>query len=167
VQAVLDAGPRERSAGTIGEYRGVRRGGKACEPEAQLGGSALPQRNDALFAPFPVNPERRGSIEEDVSDADRDRLGDARSGVVQDGEEDGVALPAPRRAVGSSEDGVDLVAGEVAEDGLVDALGRDRENALRDGKCGGVPEGGVAQEGADRREAEIAVRGQLARFSSR
>jgi hypothetical protein len=128
------------------------------------GRGALPARNKAFLTPLTVDSERGGSIEEDVGDADRDCLGDARSGVVQDGEEDGIALAAPGGAVGSGEDGVDLVAGEVAEDGLVNALGRNRENALCDGKCGGISEGSVAKKGADRGEAEIAGTGAVAPF---
>ena len=33
---------------------------------------------------------------------------------------------------------------------------------MRDGKCGGIPEGGIAQEGANRGEAEIAGAGAVA-----
>lgn len=71
-------------------------------------------------------------------------LGDARAGVVEHGKEDGIALSAPRGAVGGGQKGLapDLVAGEEAEHGLVEALGGDRGDALGDGsRVGKCPKG--------------------------
>jgi len=117
---------------------------------------ALPERDGAVLAPLAVEPEGGGPVEENVVAAEPDRLGHARPGVVEDGEEDRVALAAPGGAIRCGEEGVDLLPGEVAEDGPVEALGGDGEDALGDGERGGVPKGGVPEERADRREAEVA-----------
>ena len=83
-------------------------------------------------------------------------LGDAGAGVVEHGEEDGVALPAPGGPVGRVDDRRDLVAGQVAEDGPVEALDGNREDALRDGQQGWLAQRGVAHEGPDGGEPEVA-----------
>ena len=76
------------------------------------------------------------AIEEHVGDVQTGDLGDPGAGVVEHGEEDGVALAAPGGSVGSVDDRGDLLAGQVAEDGPVEAFDGNREAALRDGQQG-------------------------------
>ena len=83
-----------------------------------------------------MQEQGRRALEKHVSDVQLDHLGDSGAGVVEHGEEDGVALSAPGGPVGSVEDRGDFLARQVAEDGLVKALDGNRENALRYGQQG-------------------------------
>ena len=117
-QLMLDPGARQGLARAIGEHGGVGGSIDSGEPPPQLRGGALPERDDTLLASLAVQKQRGRSVDEHVGDVQPGDLRDAGAGVVvEHGEEDGVALPAPGGPVGRVDDRRDLVAGQVAEDG--------------------------------------------------
>ena len=155
-QSMFDPGARQGLARAIGKHGGVGVSIDSGEPPPQLRCGAPPERDDTLLASLAVQKQRGRPVEEHVGDVQTGDLGDAGAGVVEHGEEDGVALPAPSGPVGRVDDRGDLVAGQVAEDGPVEALDGNREDALRDGQQGRLAQRGVAHEGPDGGEPEVA-----------
>ena len=107
---MLDAGAGYRFPGAVGKHWSVWPLVDLREPDAELFGGALPQRDDALFASFAVELHGELAVEEQVSDAQAGEFGHTRAGVVEHGEQDGVALSAPAVSVGRVEYRRDLLA---------------------------------------------------------
>lgn len=80
----------------------------------------------------------------------------AVSNRPSDTRHDGVAVTVPGSLVGCFEDRGDLFAGQVAQDGLVKTFAGDGQHSLRDREGGGVANGRVAHEGADRDQPGVA-----------
>ena len=161
---MLDPGARQGLAGAIGKHGGIGGSIDSGAPPPQLRCGALPERDDTLLASLAVQKQRGRSIEKHVGDAQTGDLGDASARVVEHGEEDGVALSAPGGPVGSVDDRSALVAGQVAENGPVEALDGNREDALRDGQQGWLAQRGVPYEGPDGGETEVARARRIAAF---
>ena len=106
-------------------------------------------------------------VEEQVGDSQAGEFGDAGAGVVEHGQQDGVALPVPAAAVGRVEQRCDFVAGEVAERGFVEALRRDREHALGDGSAVGARSEAWRMNERMAVRRRLRVRGELPRTFSR
>jgi hypothetical protein len=72
-----------------------------------------------------------------------------------------IAPAGPGAAVRCGEHGAYLVCGEEGDERAVEALGGDREHALDHVGVLGVPEGGVAEQRVDRRQADVAGAGAV------
>ena len=153
---MFDSGARQGLACAIGKHGRVGASIDAGQPPLELRCGALPERDDALLASLAVQKQGGRPVEKHVGDVQTGDLGDAGPGVVEHGEEDGVALSAPGGPVGGVDDRRDLLAGEVAEDGPVDTFDGNRKDALCDGQQGWLAQRGVAQEGPDGGETEVA-----------
>ena len=90
-----------------------------------------------------------------------DQLGGAQSGLGGEQEEGVVAAAGPGAAVGGGEQRVELGFGEERDQRAVEALGRDRQDALDRGGVLGVPQRGVAEQRADRGQARVAGAGAV------
>jgi hypothetical protein len=121
-QALLDARAREWLAGTVGEDGRLGATVDASEPVAQLLGGVFPEWDDPLLASLPVQEKGARAVEEHVRYPQAVELGDTRTAVVHDWEQDGVAPPAPRRTVGRFQERFYLLSGEELERGPVEAL---------------------------------------------
>jgi hypothetical protein len=115
--------------------------------------------------PFAVE---KNDVVLNIAGANFQLLGNPRAGVVEECEQDEVALTGPRVLVGGSEDGVDLLSRHEAEGGTGGFFERDREDALA--RSEEVQSSGaehVAHEGAVAASRTLRVRGELRRVRSR
>ena len=117
--------------------------------------------------PLPWRWRAEAAVEEQVGDAQAGEFGDAGAGVVEHGEQDGVALAAPAGLVGCGEQRLDLGAGEEVERGRSKRFAEIASTRSATGKRGRVAERGVAHERADRGQAEVARARACCRARSR
>ena len=117
--------------------------------------------------PLPMAADVRAGAEAHVAAGQADQLGGAQPGL--DGEQDQrvVAAADPGRLVGGGEQRVDLGFGEERDERLVEALGRDRQDALDRGGVLGVPQRGVAEQRADRGQPRVAGADRCCRARAR
>jgi hypothetical protein len=94
-------------------------------------------------------------VQDDIGHAEACEFGDPGAGVVQRREHDPIALPAPAISRWCVKDRLDLAFGEEPEQWLVEALHRDREDALDARQSGGIFERGKVHERSNGREARI------------
>ena len=111
-QALLYARPGKQLTRAIGEDGRIRAAVTvdASEPCSQLPGGTLPQWDHALLAALAVQMKSGSAIEEHIGDAQIDDLGYTRAGVVEHGEQYGIAPTTPGGAVRCIEQGLDLFA---------------------------------------------------------
>ena len=83
-------------------------------------------------------------------------LGYPQAGLDGEQEQGVVAAAVPGLPVGGGEQGVDLVRGEVADDGPLAAPGRDGQDLADHGGVLGGPRGGVPEQRVDRGQAGVA-----------
>jgi hypothetical protein len=91
--------------------------------------------------------------------AEGSQLGDAQPGLEADEEERVVAASDPSGDVWGAEKGIDLTVFKELHDPTLEALARNREDALAEERVGWICEGNEAEEGMNRREAGIATAG--------
>jgi hypothetical protein len=94
--------------------------------------------------------------------AEGGQLGDAQACLKADQKERAVAPSDPGGEVWGVEKGVDLPVSEELHDSALEALARDREDALAEERVGWIREGDVAEEGVKRRETRVAAAGGIA-----
>ena len=133
----------------------------AREPFLEPLHGALPEWHGAVLATLAVQADAGRVIESDIADAHGDDLGDAGPGVVQRGEQDVIAVAAPRGAIRRPQNRFHLLPGEKAQERPVEALGGNGECALDGRQDRGVAESGVVQEGPERSESHIAGPGAI------
>jgi hypothetical protein len=92
----------------------------------------------------------------DLAAGQRGQLRQAQAGVHRQGQQGVVASSGPGGLVGGVQQRVGLGLGEVGDEGLVVAFGRDRQHPLDDGGILGVVQGGEAEQGVDRGQAGVA-----------
>ena len=127
-------------------------------------GCGVHQRDAPGLGAFPVQRDQHRAGRADVCGVQVADLLDAGGCVVERGQQDGVAQPAPGGRVGFGQEGFDLVAGEVAHVGRRGLLLLDRDD------LGGLIEElwlldrGVPGERLDDGEALVAGRRRVATF---
>ena len=92
----------------------------------------------------------------DVADREAGELGGAQPGLAGQHQQGLVAAAGPGGQVGGGQQGRDLVFGEVGDQGLVVALGRDRQDPLDVGGVLGVAQRRVLEQGVDRGQPGVA-----------
>jgi hypothetical protein len=111
---------------------------------------------DALFSSLSQAADVRACSQVDVADSEAGELGGAQPGLAGEHQQGLVAAAGPRIQVGGGQHCRDLVLGEVSDQGLVVAFGRDRQDPCDVGGVLGVTECGVAEQGVDRGEPGVA-----------
>ena len=89
------------------------------------------ERGDSLLAALAQAADVRAGAQVDVADGQAGELGGAQPGLAGQHQQGVVAPPGPGGQVGGGQQGGDLVFGEVGDQGLVEALGRDGQDPRR------------------------------------
>ena len=129
------------------------------EPGLDEANGAGRQRSDPVLSAFAETAHVRPGPKVDVGDAEADELARSKPGLAGERQHRPVTPPGPGGLVGSGHECRDLVLGEVGDEGAVEALGRDGEDALDHGRILRVTERGVAEQRVDRRQARVAGAG--------
>ena len=112
--------------------------------------------------PLPWQETCGPGAEVDVADGEPGQLGDAQPGLGGEQEQGVVAPAGPGGPVGGGEQRVELGFGEVGDEGLVVALGRDRQHPGDHRGVLGVAQRGVAEQRVDRGQPGVAGAGAVA-----
>jgi hypothetical protein len=104
-----------------------------------------------------MEPHAGAAVQDDIADTQTREFGDPGAGVVQCGEHDPIPLPAPSIGWRRIKERLDLIFGEKAEQGLVETLHRDREDALEAWEGGRIFQRRKMREGSNCREACIST----------
>ena len=96
-EAILDTETGTQVCGRDGGTPALQVAG-LFESSVQLRDRALPQRDNTLLSALTMQMNGMGAIRENVGDPQVDNLGDARTGVVQDGKKRCIILSAPTRS---------------------------------------------------------------------
>ena len=140
----------------VGKTGSVRVALTFVEPLCEHGGGLGLERRGAVFPAFSEHPNVPGGTGRDVTDPQRDELGDAQAGRDRGDDERVVAAAEPGCPVGRVQERVDLGCGEVGHVGAVVAFGWDLDHSGDRGGVFGVSECGVFAERVDRCEAGVA-----------
>ena len=105
-----------------------------------------PQRNDALFASFPGNSYQRKTIEAKVHGANVGQFLDAGARVVEKRQEEIVASPLARRAVGTVQDRLQFGLAQGVQKASWRFLEGKRLDSLCDGCRGDILGHGIRKE---------------------
>jgi hypothetical protein len=112
--------------------------------------------------PLPWHGDVRPGAEVDVAAGQPGQLGDPQPGLRGEREHGMVAPPGPGGLVRCGEEGIGFGFGEPGDEGPVELLRGDREDAGDRFGVLGMPEGCVGEHGADRGEAGVAGAGAVA-----
>jgi hypothetical protein len=138
--------PAQRGAAAGDEQRVGGQPAAFGEPVAQDRGGGGGEWGDPLLAPFAGAADVRAGSQVHVADGQAGELGGAQPGLAGQHQQGVVAPPGPGGLVGRGEQRGDLLFGEVGDQGLVEALGRDRQHSLDEGGVLGVAQRGVAEQ---------------------
>jgi len=153
--------PAQRGAAAGDEQRVGGQAGALGEPGTQDRHGDGGERGDPLLAAFADAADVRSGSQVHVADGQAGELGGAQPGLAGQHEQ-GVVAPGPGALVGSGQQRGDLLLGEVGDQGLVEALGRDRQHTLDDRGIFGMAQRGVPEQRVDGRQPGVAGPGTVA-----
>src|SRR5206468_1549232 len=109
-----------------------------------------------LASSFAFASDVGAGAEGEVATVEADQFGDSQTGLDGQDEHGSVAAAFPAGLVGGVDQRGGLFCGEVADRGPLDAFGWDGQDSLDEMGVFGVAQGGVAEQGADGGEAQVA-----------
>lgn len=134
---------RDREGKSVGHIRASHRSpaavgdqGLVCtqvcilQPVTDFGRRLLPQRHGSLLAPLALQAHRGRRGERDIGHPDADHFGNSRAGVVEQREHDPITVTTSGARVGGGENGLNLIAGEILEQGPLEAFHGYRQDLL-------------------------------------
>ncbi len=122
------------------------------------GSSGVSRSFRALSRAVDVRP----GLDPDVGAGQAGELGDSQAGLDGEGEHGVVAAAGPGVLVAGGQERVGLVRGQVGDVGAVAALAGDGQDPLDQRAVLGMAQGGVGEQGVDRRQAGVAGPGAVA-----
>jgi hypothetical protein len=152
-----DAIAAERPATGVGEQGlgGLRT--PFTKPTTQGGSGFLPQGRATLLASLAQAANVGAAAECNVLASKGCQLRHAQAGLNGDEEKSPVAASGPELLVRSGEQSVDLDPSEELDRAVIVALVGYGEHALDQGTPSGLHQGGISEEGVNRREADVAA----------
>lgn len=129
-EAVFNRVPAQPGAGDGREQWIVWSATAFGEPDTQHPHGQLRQRCRAFLAAFADTSNVGAGSEDDVTDCEAGQFGDPQPGLDREHEHGAVAPPGPGGAVGAGEQCADLGLGEPADQVVLKAFGRNRQDLL-------------------------------------
>ncbi len=120
---------RQRPRTGVGEHDTIGRVAGFLDPGLQGAHRARPQRYSPLLSSFSVQLEARTAAEGDFGAAQGDDLRDPGPRVVEGEQQCVISPPGPAGAVGDSEERIDFVTRERADQAAIGPLRGNREDA--------------------------------------
>ena len=126
------------------------------DPHREHGPCRCRERDGPVFSPFASDADVRAGVEHEIAAVDPDQLGDAQAGLDREHQHRAVAAAFPSVRIGCVDQSLAFGLGEERDGPPLESGGRDAEHALDHCSVLWVAQCGVAKQGSDRGEPQVA-----------